>query len=163
MAAPPERADGTDVESESVGRDAIRRALARLPRQQRAVVVLRFVEDQSVEQTAALLGCATGTVKAHTARALATLRRDQALGLTREGVEQRDGGQSQVQSFVPPGAVGAVLCGYSRGMVPDDSGQLVVIERAQPPRTLPSPDELVSALNALTPVEPEIHASTAPW
>ena len=53
---------------------AVDAALARLPRRQRAVVVARFYEDLSVEQTAALLGCSTGTVKAHTARAMATLR-----------------------------------------------------------------------------------------
>ena len=49
-------------------------ALAALPVRQRQVVVLRFVEDLSVEQTADLLGCTTGTVKAHTSRALAKLR-----------------------------------------------------------------------------------------
>jgi len=49
-------------------------ALAELPPRQRQVVVLRFVEDLSVEQTADLLGCSSGTVKSHTARALTRLR-----------------------------------------------------------------------------------------
>jgi DNA-directed RNA polymerase specialized sigma24 family protein len=35
-------------------RDAVRRALARLTRQQRAIVVLRYAEDMSVAETAQL-------------------------------------------------------------------------------------------------------------
>jgi RNA polymerase sigma-70 factor (sigma-E family) len=49
-------------------------ALVKVPRRQRAVLVLRYWEDQSVEQTAALLDCSTGTVKSQAARGLATLR-----------------------------------------------------------------------------------------
>jgi RNA polymerase sigma-70 factor (sigma-E family) len=49
-------------------------ALAQLPARQRHVLVLRFVEDLTVEQTAELLGCSTGTIKSHTSRALARLR-----------------------------------------------------------------------------------------
>lgn len=51
-------------------------ALVRLPRGQRAVVVLRFAEDLSEQQTATLLGCSVGTVKSQTARALTALRDD---------------------------------------------------------------------------------------
>jgi DNA-directed RNA polymerase specialized sigma24 family protein len=36
-------------------------ALAALPPRQRAVVVLRLWEDQSIEQGAEVLGCSTGT------------------------------------------------------------------------------------------------------
>jgi RNA polymerase sigma-70 factor (sigma-E family) len=50
-------------------------ALARLPAKARATVVLRYLYDLSVEQTAAELGCSPGTVKSQTARALAALRR----------------------------------------------------------------------------------------
>jgi RNA polymerase sigma-70 factor (sigma-E family) len=53
---------------------AVMEALATLPPKARAVVILRYWEDQSVEQTAAVLGCSAGTVKSQSARALAKLR-----------------------------------------------------------------------------------------
>ncbi|MGN6752229.1 MAG: SigE family RNA polymerase sigma factor [Intrasporangium sp.] len=48
--------------------------IATLPRQQRAVIVLRYYEDLTEAQTAAVLGCSVGTIKSHSSRALATLR-----------------------------------------------------------------------------------------
>ena len=48
--------------------------LAELPPRRRAVLVLRYFCDLSVEQTAAALGCTEGTVKSQAARALDTLR-----------------------------------------------------------------------------------------
>jgi RNA polymerase sigma-70 factor (sigma-E family) len=55
------------------------RAMERLPRRQRAVVVLRYFEDLTEVQTAALLGCSVGTVKSQCSKALAKLRIDPAL------------------------------------------------------------------------------------
>ncbi|WP_432988385.1 sigma-70 family RNA polymerase sigma factor [Dactylosporangium sp. CA-233914] len=48
--------------------------LNKLPPRRRAVLVLRYCYDLSIEQTARTLGCSTGTVKSQSARALATLR-----------------------------------------------------------------------------------------
>ncbi|GGS88980.1 SigE family RNA polymerase sigma factor [Streptomyces chromofuscus] len=52
----------------------VRAALARLTPKQRAVLVLRYWEDLSVEATAELLGMRVNTVKSHAARGLAALR-----------------------------------------------------------------------------------------
>ncbi|GAA3374233.1 SigE family RNA polymerase sigma factor [Streptomyces sannanensis] len=67
-------ADGRDMAGGAEARLELARALTTLPRAQRAVVVLRFYEDLSVEETAELLGCSPGTVKSRTNRALERLR-----------------------------------------------------------------------------------------
>lgn len=77
----PERVDQDDLATESANRDAVRRALARLSPRQRAVVVLRYVEDLSVDRTAELLNCSPAAVRVHTFRALAVLRTDPELRL----------------------------------------------------------------------------------
>ena len=50
------------------------RALDELPRMQRAVLVLQYFEDLSVEEIAHRLGVTTGTVKTHSSRGRAALR-----------------------------------------------------------------------------------------
>lgn len=55
-------------------RDEFRRMLLRLPPRQRSALVLRFYEDLSVRETAVLLGCRPGTVKALVAQGIGTLR-----------------------------------------------------------------------------------------
>jgi len=64
-------ADSADFADERL---VLLEALVKVPPRQRAVLVLRYWEDQSVEQTAALLECSAGTVKSQAARGLATLR-----------------------------------------------------------------------------------------
>jgi RNA polymerase sigma-70 factor (sigma-E family) len=60
-------------------RDGLVRALATLPRRQRAVIVLRYFEDLTEAQTAHALGVSVGTVKSQAAKALARLRISPAL------------------------------------------------------------------------------------
>lgn len=50
------------------------RALAEVAPRQRAVLVLRYWEDLSVEETAKVLGCTAGTVKSQAARGLDAMR-----------------------------------------------------------------------------------------
>lgn len=70
-------------------RMVVRDALATLPPQARAVVVLRYWEDLSVEQAAAMLGCSPGNVKSHTARALVKLRAVLGEAMTGYGTTSR--------------------------------------------------------------------------
>ncbi|MFG2041969.1 sigma-70 family RNA polymerase sigma factor [Dactylosporangium sp. NPDC048998] len=62
------------AEDGTVERMTLDSYLACLGERRRAVLVLRFYCDLSVEETAAALGISTGTVKSQTARGLETLR-----------------------------------------------------------------------------------------
>lgn len=66
--APAERPDG------GAAGDAVVEALATLPPGQRAVLVLRFWEGLTLEESAAALGSSVGNVKAQSSRAYAVLR-----------------------------------------------------------------------------------------
>jgi RNA polymerase sigma-70 factor (sigma-E family) len=73
LGTPPElagRGGSADVERRLVLRDA----LARLTPRQRAVLSLRFYEDLTEVDTAAVLGCSVSTVKSTARDALARLR-----------------------------------------------------------------------------------------
>jgi RNA polymerase sigma-70 factor (ECF subfamily) len=50
-------------------------AVRALPSRQAQAVALYYLEDRSIQQTAAVLGCAEGTVKAHLAKARRALAR----------------------------------------------------------------------------------------
>ena len=72
-----------DDDGNAVLRLTLLAALARMPRSQRAVLVLRYWEDLTQAQTAAVLGCSEGNVKSQAARGLVALRQE----LTRIGVD----------------------------------------------------------------------------
>jgi RNA polymerase sigma-70 factor (sigma-E family) len=55
-------------------RDALLGELVKLPRRQRAVLVLRYYEDLPDREIADVLGCTPGTVRGYASRALAALR-----------------------------------------------------------------------------------------
>lgn len=75
----PEQATAGQADAEAID---VARALSALPKMQRAVMVLRFLEDRTVAEVAELLGIAEGTVKAHTFQGRAALRA--SLHLTEE-------------------------------------------------------------------------------
>jgi RNA polymerase sigma-70 factor (sigma-E family) len=63
--------DGVDLVAT---RAELMAALQRLAPRQRAVIVLRFYEDLTMEQVAEVLGCSVGTVRSQSHRALSRLR-----------------------------------------------------------------------------------------
>ena len=67
--------DLASVQPDSDAALDVNAGLARVPPRQRATIVLRFYCDLTVDQTAEMLGCAPGTVKSQTAKALESLRR----------------------------------------------------------------------------------------
>ena len=54
--------------------ESMHQILLGLPQRQRAAIVLRFYEDLSDVQTAAVLGCSPGTARSLTSRGMQTLR-----------------------------------------------------------------------------------------
>jgi RNA polymerase sigma-70 factor (ECF subfamily) len=76
---PPEVTDAADetaaaehLDRVDAGMDAVR-LLARLPAQQREVLILRYFHDLTEDETAAILECPKGTVKSRMHQALARL------------------------------------------------------------------------------------------
>ena len=109
----PERPAPDEIETQ-VERDRLWRHLQSLPVRQRAVLVLRFYEDLSEAQTAALLNISPGTVKSQTFRALNTLRR--RLGAE---AEQVLGSATSAAPPTPPPPTGrAASSSTARGPAP---------------------------------------------
>jgi len=73
--SPPEaRLAERDHAGAALDRVLLREMLRTLPPRQRAVIVLRYLEDRSEQEVADILGCTTGTVGSQASRALAKLR-----------------------------------------------------------------------------------------
>lgn len=72
--APPETAGRDEAVSWADERSALLGALAQLPPKQRAVVVLRYWEDRSIEETAGAMNVSSAAVRTRCVRALARLR-----------------------------------------------------------------------------------------
>jgi RNA polymerase sigma-70 factor (sigma-E family) len=69
-----DRPGGSDEADASADRDLLTRCLAEVPARQRACLVLRYYDDLSVSEVAAVLGISEGTVKSQTARGLDVLQ-----------------------------------------------------------------------------------------
>jgi RNA polymerase sigma-70 factor (sigma-E family) len=78
-----------DVPDEGVGA-ALWEVVQTLPRKARAVVVLRYYEEMSEAETAAVLGISVGTVKSQTSRALTALRARAPQNLNPRASEEED-------------------------------------------------------------------------
>ncbi|MFS8203289.1 SigE family RNA polymerase sigma factor (plasmid) [Streptomyces sp. CWNU-52B] len=79
----PQAPPAGDPSEQQALHDAMWRAIMKLPARQRAMVVLRYYEDLSEAQTAAVLDVSVGTVKSAVSRALGKLREDPELGHAR--------------------------------------------------------------------------------
>lgn len=67
------------------------RALQALPPRQRTVIALRYYEDMTEAQVAAVMGCSVGTVKSQASKALDKLRRCSGSFSERSAVQARRG------------------------------------------------------------------------
>jgi RNA polymerase sigma-70 factor (sigma-E family) len=86
----PDRAAVSDPFAAVDLEDALAAAIRSLPVRQRAVVVLRYFEDLSVAETAAVLRCSEGTVKSQASKALHSLRSRLPAAVAVDGGEHGD-------------------------------------------------------------------------
>jgi RNA polymerase sigma-70 factor (sigma-E family) len=90
VAAVPEgTGDRRDHAEATVNRLMLRDLIDTLPPRQRAVIVLRYLEDVSIEEAAQILGCSKNTIGSQTSRALAHLRSRIADADVAAGIETR--------------------------------------------------------------------------
>ena len=101
----PASVAGSDDADAVADQDLLWRALAALPPGQRAVLVLRYYEDLTEAQTAAVLGCSVGSVKTQSFRALTKLR-----GIV--GAAEGGDGPPEVGSCRPPDRTSPRGAGY---------------------------------------------------
>jgi RNA polymerase sigma-70 factor (sigma-E family) len=80
--AEPASGEFPDHAAASVDREVLRAEIARLPRRQQVVLVLRYQAGLPDSQIAETLGCRVGTVRSLASRALATLRTRRGLWAT---------------------------------------------------------------------------------
>lgn len=74
VAEPPDRAEKSDATGNLDQRLLFATVLRKLPPRQRAVLVLRYYDDLTEAETAAVMGCSVGNVKSQSHHALARLR-----------------------------------------------------------------------------------------
>ncbi|MBB0247197.1 SigE family RNA polymerase sigma factor [Streptomyces alkaliphilus] len=101
----PEPAPETDPAERQALREAMWRAVLRLPPRQRAMVVLRYYEDLSEARTAEVLGVSVGTVKSAVSRAMSRLRMDARLAALAapEGSAESAGATETTGAEILPG------------------------------------------------------------
>jgi DNA-directed RNA polymerase specialized sigma24 family protein len=75
---------GAYVDPDPADGVAVRQAAAALPRRQRTALVLRYYADLPVAEVAGLMGCAPGTVKSPTSKALEAMRRVEGMQVAEE-------------------------------------------------------------------------------
>lgn len=97
-------------------RDGLIRALLTLPPRQRAVIVLRYLDDLSEAEVATTLGCSLGSVKSHASRGLARLRESSHLAKPPPGTASQPATRS-----LKPGWAGSPLPGTTTAGDPEAS------------------------------------------
>jgi RNA polymerase sigma-70 factor (sigma-E family) len=87
----PAAADFTDQHAD---RAELITELAKLPRRQRAVLVLRYLEGLGDADISGILGCSQATVRSHASRALASLRIEMSPTVRSESQDTEEGSRA---------------------------------------------------------------------